>query len=70
MQVVAVLVVQAALAEILAVVGGEHRERVVEAPEPFQAFEQAADLGVGIGDLGVVELAAVVDRLIRWAAVR
>ena len=64
----AVLVVEAVLAEVLAVIGGEHHVGVGEQPARLERVEQAAHVKVGERDLGVVERLAVGERGARLAA--
>src|SRR5262245_26389514 len=46
---------QAVVEELLAVVGGDHDHRLVVQSRPAQGGEQAAELGVGVGDRAVIE---------------
>jgi hypothetical protein len=49
----------AVLEELLAVVGGEHDDRVLEVSAPFEFLEEAAQFVVDLSDLGVVEVREV-----------
>ena len=55
------MTVVAVVQELLAVVGDEHDQGVVEESSPVELLEQAAEVLVDRGDLGVVDIAQVRD---------
>ena len=58
----AVLVEEALLAEVLAVVGGEYDDRAIEPADLIEAGNENSDLRIDVGDLGVVQLGAIGER--------
>ena len=52
---------QTALTQVLAMIGREDRESRIQLAPLFDAVDQAPDLVVGVGHLGVVERAAMIS---------